>query len=444
VKGLRASAIALACLLAPLAALAQDAAAPVAPPPAQSNLAPVPPAQSAPPPQTGASATPVVASPPPSRQRPDPATDEGGIWGIADRAERDARNSGELNRDPALNAYVRDVACRVAAEFCGDIRLYLMDRPFFNASMAPNGYMEVWSGLLLRVDDEAQLAFVLGHEITHYAERHSLDALRALRARANTAMALSVVLAVAGAAAAGNNPNSAQSIMDATQGLINITYLGAIASFFGFTRENEMEADSVGFDRAVAAGYAPDAGAALWTYLIAETQKSQFETVRRRATRGSLFATHPVNSERVAALQAKLAGRSGGATRADRHRAAIRPHLGAWLRDDLRRRDFDQSLFLIERLARRGEDLGMLDFYRGEVYRQRRRDGDLALSEAAYSSAVGHADAPPEAWRALGEIHARAGRNAEARAAFTTYLERAPNAQDRLIIERRIASIPGG
>ena len=62
-----------------------------------------------------------------------------------------------------------------------------MNRPAFNASIAANGYMEVWSGLLLRVDDEAQLAFVLGHEIGHYRERHSVALMRTLRGRANAA-----------------------------------------------------------------------------------------------------------------------------------------------------------------------------------------------------------------------------------------------------------------
>ena len=54
----------------------------------------------------------------------------------------------------------------------------LVRTPYFNASMAPNGMMQVWSGLLLRVDNEAQLAAVLGHEIGHYLARHSVERLR--------------------------------------------------------------------------------------------------------------------------------------------------------------------------------------------------------------------------------------------------------------------------
>ena len=56
--------------------------------------------------------------------------------------------------------------------------------PQFNAMMAPNGMMLVWSGLLLRVENEAQLAAILGHELGHYLERHSVEQLRAAKDRA--------------------------------------------------------------------------------------------------------------------------------------------------------------------------------------------------------------------------------------------------------------------
>ena len=59
----------------------------------------------------------------------------------------------------------------------------------------------------------------------------------------------------------------------------------------------------------------------------------------------------------------------------------IRPFLSAWLADDLRRRDYGQTLLVIERLSSLGEDLGVLNFYRGETLRQRRSDGDLGLAE---------------------------------------------------------------
>ena len=47
--------------------------------------------------------------------------------------------------------------------------------------MAPNGVMMVWTGSLLRMRNEAQLALVLGHEFGHYRERHTLQQWRKLK-----------------------------------------------------------------------------------------------------------------------------------------------------------------------------------------------------------------------------------------------------------------------
>lgn len=66
--------------------------------------------------------------------------------------------------------------------------------------MAPNGYMEIWTGLMLRAQNEAQLAYVIGHEIGHYQERHSLERWRAVR---NTTTALAFVRIAASAAGTG-------------------------------------------------------------------------------------------------------------------------------------------------------------------------------------------------------------------------------------------------
>lgn len=365
--------------------------------------------------------------PAPSRARPAIETDEGGLWGLSDRAEQAARSSGQLENDPALNAYLRDVACRVADQYCGDIRLYVMNRPFFNAQMAPNGYMEVWSGLLLRVEDEAQLAFILGHEIGHYRERHTLAMLRTLRGRANAAMLFSIAAAAAGVGLVGD-----------------LVYLGTIASVFGFSREQESEADLIGYDHAVAAGYAPQAGPTLWANLIAETQASDNPDTRRQATRASAFNSHPLSEDRLDALRERAGAASGGGMQRERYRAAIRPFLDEWLRAELRRRDYGETTVVLDHLAAHGEDLGVIEYYRGEINRLRRAEGDSARAIQHYTNAIAQPDAPAAAWRELAEYAARGGNNAEAAQYFTAYLQRAPEAADKALVEARIAQLTGG
>src|SRR5258706_11508269 len=115
--------------------------------------------------------------------RPDLATDEGGLWALMDREEPRLRRSPFALRDPQLRDYVQDIACRLAGDHCPDVRVYLVQTPLFNANMAPNGMMQVWTGLLLRVENEAQLAAVNGHEIGHYGARHSVQRLRDVKSR---------------------------------------------------------------------------------------------------------------------------------------------------------------------------------------------------------------------------------------------------------------------
>lgn len=375
--------------------------------------------------------------------KPDMASPEAGLWTLSDKAEIEARQSAELNRDPALNAYVRGVACKVSATYCNEMRIYVMDRPFFNASMAPNGYMEVWSGMLLRAGSEAELAFVLGHEIGHFAHSHSWQSFQDTKARANGAMALSFLISAAGVVAMANagTADAVQNISNATQGLVNAVYLGAVAGIFSFNRDNEGHADTFGFHAATQANYDPSAPAAIWRRLIKETAASDFENTRKSETRMSIFNSHPLASDRLQALDALSQGRPKGLTEEQHYRAAIRPHLSAWLRDDLRRRDFGQTLFVIDQLMTSGEDMGVLNYYRGEAVRLRRNAGYQAAAEDAYRAAIAYPDAPAAAFRELADLAEKKREKEQMADLLIAYLQRDPAAKDAAFIRMRIEQV---
>lgn len=353
-------------------------------------------------------------------------SDEAGLWMTMQRAEDELKLSPSLNSEAALNAYVRDVVCKVSAEYCADLRVYVVNQPYFNATMAPNGMMEVWSGLLLRVENEAQLAFVVGHETTHYVENHSLETWRTAKQSSAAAMAFGLA---AGAAGVGE--------------LGALGSLAALGTLYGYSRENEREADAQGFDRAAAAGYDPSQAAEIWRLLQDEMAQSDSEEKRRQGARGGVFNTHPLTAERIEALEAQAVGSTGGAVNADRHAEMIAPHLSAWLDAELQRRDYGESLFLIERLAARNRDLGVVRFYEAEAYRQRGDEGDAERAKAAYLLAASYPDAPAATYRQVGEIRRAGGETALAIEAFETYLQRAPDAPDRLIIEDYLTRLRG-
>lgn len=362
---------------------------------------------------------------------------------MADKAEQNARASGEVETGPALNTYISGVVCKVTGPYCPDVRVYIMNRPFMNASMAPNGYTEIWSGLLLRAANEAELAFVIGHETSHFVENHTITALRAERSRENALLVLSVGVAIAGAAAAGSagSYNSASAIADSTRGLVNALYLADIAAFFRFSREQESQADLLGMKRAADAGYDPRASISMWQSRLAETSSSDFERVRKGGARTSIFTDHPLDVDRVTALKGAMPANPSGDLGRDRYRAAIRPYLSIWLRDELRRRDYGETLQVINHLAEGGEDLGVLKFYSGECYRLRRGDGDLDRARQAYLEASAYSDAPVGVWRELGETLMKIKNNAAAKSALETYLMRAPDAPDAWLVREDLKGL---
>ncbi|MDX1374303.1 MAG: M48 family metalloprotease [Burkholderiales bacterium] len=327
-----------------------------------------------------------------------------------DRAEHELKTSRFVLRDAALNAYVHDIVCRLGKEHCPDLRVYVVRTPQFNASMAPNGMMQVWTGLLLRCSDEAQLAAIIGHEMGHYLRRHSIERWRDARDKADVGAFLSLGLSAAGVGWAGG-----------------MTNLALIASIFAYSRDNEREADEIGLQLMRKAGYAPVAAAEVWSQLIAELEAGTAERAQNL-----LFATHPEPEERIVALRAAAeaaTGESGGRGHArylDRL-AGVRKSL---VRDELALRQYGRSERVFDRLLVRSPDDGLLWYAKGEVYRLRGEAGDPDRAAAAYAKALAVSGAPAETYRSIVLIELKRGDRARAQEAFTSYLARVPDAAD--------------
>ena len=355
-------------------------------------------------------------------QRPAAGSDEDELWYAMDRAERDLQQHPSLVRDPALNAYVRGVACRVAADHCGDMRVYIVEQPWFNASMSPNGMMIVWTGALLRFQDEAELALVLGHEFAHFRQRHSLQQWR--RAKRSSAFLGSFGLLAwgGGAGAAGY--------------LANI--LGA-ASMYQFSRDAEREADRIGFAVATGQGYDAHAGARLWQRMKDE------EDARRYGKPVPVFASHPKTAERLEDVRsaAEASGQASGDSGREAYREAVRPFLAHWLELELSRRMYDSSVRVITDLRKHAEPemQATYAFYEGEAYRRRGDEGDLARARALYAEAIALPSPPAAAHREHGLALRDDGRRAEAATGRRRYLELAPAAEDAAFVRQYLAEL---
>ncbi|NNC72859.1 MAG: M48 family metalloprotease [Sphingomonadaceae bacterium] len=339
--------------------------------------------------------------------------DERGLWMVMDEYERELQASNFVIRDPALNAYVNEVFCRIAGDQCEDVRIYIVRTPYFNASMAPNGVMQIWSGLFLRARNEAQLAAVLGHEFTHYRNLHSLQQFRTVRDRTNVMSFLGIGLFVAGGG------------LLATAG-----QLAMIGSLFAYSREMEREADSESVRLLAEAYYDPSAASRVWTQLIAERGAREEERGRRDRGEDAIFGTHPLSAERMADLQvrAERFGAEGETYRA-RYQAMLAAHWQDLIDDQINLNDFGATEHLLESLASDGWT-SELYYARGELYRARAQTGDIETSTRYYRAVV---DRQPDfalAWRGLGYALLRLDRTEDGQAALRRYLELAPDAED--------------
>jgi predicted Zn-dependent protease len=356
----------------------------------------------------GAGAQEPLWTPPARLSRPELSTDEGGLWGIMDREERNLRRSPFLIRDRKLNDYIQGIACRLGGDHCSDVRVYIVNTPLFNANMAPNGMMQVWSGLLLRVENEAQLAAVLGHEIGHYLEKHSLERLRDIK----SASAFGQFMGLFGLVGA-------------------IGQLAMLAGMFSYSRDHERKADIIGAALMHRAGYDAAESAKVWANLL---QELQARPGGDPTANSPMFATHPPAEERSQALAKIATALPGGITNAVTWEEHIKPFRRDWLQEEFKRGQHEESIALFTRMI--GDMATQPDYYyaRGEAYRMRGKgnDTDLALADFLVASTMG--GEPPETHRAMGTIYRIRKQPAEAKASFQRYLEAAPAAPDQAMI----------
>ena len=348
--------------------------------------------------------------------RPPLDSDEAGLWMMMDKTEQKLKTAGHRYRDQDLNEYVRSVACRIAQDYCKDIRVYVMRIPAFNATMAPNGVMEVWTGLLLRVENEAQLASVLGHEMGHYLRRHTLQKMRTTVDTANALAFFQIATAGAGLGFVGQ-----------------VATLAAVGGLQANSRDFEREADGYGSVLMANAGYDPRQAAIVWRRLIRERDADDNDESP------SLFlASHPASEERVEALEAlaeeSAKGRSADDIGRDRYRAAIKPHRAQFLKDELKLRRFNRTQELLAILKEDSGESAEILYFEGELYRLRGKDGDDEKALQAYQAAQRSGTPPPALHRSMGLLRMKQKEFALARESFAQYLQKQPDAEDAAMI----------
>jgi len=348
---------------------------------------------------------------------PEDAADEQGLWLEIKEYERSLNQSALLVRDSELRNYIEGIVCRVAAEYCNDFRVYLVRNPGFNASMTATGMMQIWTGLIVRASSTDEIAAVVGHEIAHYTRLHSLQGFRRLKSQMASASVLDFGLTIL------------------TGVPVPLGQASALLNYLAFNREQETEADLLGAQLLAAAGFDPHASYRVWNQLLQE----EAAAVVKREQPGVFSQTHP-NSEARAKYLLQFVSQEFGPP--DVEQVAdpalldiLNNHYLFLMEDQLDTNRFGRTREMLVRHTKLGVMPGLVNYFFGEMYRQRGDPGDQALAIAAYTSSAESEGAPPEAFKNLGYLHLKAGDVSLAQRYFRSYLEARPEASDKAMIE---------
>ncbi|BFM18042.1 hypothetical protein R50073_42250 [Maricurvus nonylphenolicus] len=360
-------------------------------------------------------ANPLDADFPPG-YRPDKNSDEGGFWYKVDKFEKELQSSPHLIRDQQLNTYISELTCNLASDYCGDIRTYIIQNPHFNASMYPNGMMHVWSGLLLRVENEAQLAAVLAHEIGHYLRSHQITQWRRLRDGASIATAFDVFL---------------------TGGLATLAFAGS-SSAYG--RGQELEADQYSLKLMINNGYDPEEAAKLWHYV-----KFEQEADATRNKRSSFFASHPQPENRAAQLEARTQilkqSHDTFHIRKERLVETLTPHYFDFMRNHIEMQEYEQTQSLLDKHIKMGYPASQVHYFRGLLATRQKEAGYIEQAIDAFGQSIAEANPPAESYKELGYLHLRNMQKTDAKQMFEQYLQQRPDASDKQMIEFYLSSL---
>lgn len=280
------------------------------------------------------------------------------------------QQGGRYVVDPELNLYVSNVGKKLAAyaQVQLPFEFVVLDNDVPNAWALPGGKIAVNRGLLVLLEDEAQLAAVLGHEIIHAVGEHG----------ANQMMKAQMLgLGVAAVGFASKDSDYAQYI-----GLG--TAMGAQLYQAHYGRDQELISDKHGIELMVQAGYEPQAAVELQQTFVKLSEGRSTDMLSK------LFASHPPSQERVDKNRELAAKHPGGV----RNKAAYQKAIGQLIKDKAAyeahnkaleaagKEDFSGALSLTNKAIKLQPNAGLFYITKGNLLRAQ-KDNKQAVSAFA-------------------------------------------------------------
>lgn len=350
--------------------------------------------------------------------------DEKRLWLRSEEEQKILNKSGLIYRDEELETYLNEIAKKLQPP---DVfkhipfKIMVIKNHFLNAFAFPNGVIYIHSGILARMENEAQLATLLAHEMTHATHRHAVKGLRDIKNK--TAFLATVQVTLGGV---GGGVGDLATLLGT---------IGTLAAVTGYSRELETEADMEGFKLMVKAGYDPYEAPKLFVHIKKELEEEKIKEP-------FFFGTHPRLQERIenyeAILNTQYRGNRVGIKNSEIFLEKIHRLILDNAHLDLKVGRFKIAQRGVEKYLTIKPDDARAYYLLGEIFRQKGEEGDMERAKGHYQKAISINPSYPDPYKGIGLIHYKQGEKSLAKKSLELYLSLSPQASDRAYIEEYI------
>lgn len=355
-----------------------------------------------------------------------PLTEEPGVdvhekklWLQAEQGQAILEASGVIYEDHELEQYFQQIVAKIVPPDANKkfiFKIKVITDPFLNAFAFPNGVIYIHMGLLARLDNEAQLAALLAHEISHCTQQHSLRAIKGSENPSITLASLNQALTMY------DRVGKLLALFDATD---------SRTAIFGYYQSLETEADMLGLELISRAGYEPTEALRLFEHLNHElTTENIKETVP--------FNTNLQLNKRIENCKTFLNNMKYDKNKTIKNRMIFLEKIKQVVMDnavlDLKAGRFRAAQRGAEKYMMIAKDDPALYFLLGEIVRQKGGEEVNREAKAFYEKAISTDPSYPDSHKAIGLIYYKEGQWVLAKRSFESFLALSPHLPDRSYI----------
>jgi len=350
------------------------------------------------------------------KSNPEATKDENNLLAKVDRLSKKIDEHENTQKEDKYNKYPNEILQRLLKDdklisnsnINFDIKV--IKNPSVNAFALPNGKIYIHTGLLSLIENEAQLALLIAHEMNHVLYKHSLKQQANAKAIATFGQLFSVL----------------SSPFDG--GIIGA--LIQVSSIYGYSQQHEKESDEKGYQQIVQAGYDPQEASKLFNLMLENIKLNKI-------SQPYFFSTHPKVEERIESSKSLIEKYYQGKTGIVKDKIYQAYSKNILINDielNLKLRKFEVANYLIKKLHKRYERSTHSNYFQAE-YMRLTKDNSFENTLQKYNEALEIDTSYYKAYRGIGYLYFELDKKEEAKDAFKKYLSLNENAKDKNYIQ---------